>query len=176
MCIKMIYSESISHSVMSDFLWSHGLRLTRLLCPWNSPGNNVGVGSHSLLQGILATQRSNLGLPHCKQILYHLSHQGSPWCITLPHLFKNVFQYQMAKFNSEKPQLLLHQLDNMHWISTCWLVRKWIFIHMLSLTQYSPPETGKQGQVKGLRVQSGQPRGHCPATSRSQMANSVPWA
>jgi len=51
---------------------------TRLPCPWNSPGKNIGVGSHSLLQGIFPTQGSNPGLLHCRQILYHLSHQGSP--------------------------------------------------------------------------------------------------
>ena len=42
---------------------------------WNSPGKNTGMGSHSLLQGIFPTQGSNLGLPHCRQGLYHLSHQ-----------------------------------------------------------------------------------------------------
>ena len=47
----------------------------RLLCPWNSPGKNTGVGSHSLLQGIFPTQRQNPGLLHQRQILYHLSHQ-----------------------------------------------------------------------------------------------------
>ena len=41
---------------------------TRFLCPWNSPGKNTGVGCHSLLQGILTTQESNLSLPHCRQI------------------------------------------------------------------------------------------------------------
>ena len=46
--------------------------------PWNSPGQNSRVGSHSLLQGILPTQGLNAGLPHCRQILYQLSHQGSP--------------------------------------------------------------------------------------------------
>ena len=51
----------------------------RLLCPWNSPGKNTGVGSHSLLQGIFLTQGLNLSLLHCRQILYHLSHQGSPF-------------------------------------------------------------------------------------------------
>ena len=49
----------------------------RLLCPRDSPGKDTEVGSHSLLQGILPTQRSNLGLPHCRRILYCLSHQGS---------------------------------------------------------------------------------------------------
>ena len=45
--------------------------------PWNFPGQNMGVGSLALLQGIFPTQRSNLGLPHCRQILYQLSHRGS---------------------------------------------------------------------------------------------------
>ena len=48
-----------------------------ILCPWNSPGKNTGVGSHSLLQGIFPAQGSNPGLLHCRQILYHMSHQGS---------------------------------------------------------------------------------------------------
>ena len=43
-----------------------------------SPGKNTGVGCHALLQGIFPTQRWNPGLPHCRLILYHLSHQGSP--------------------------------------------------------------------------------------------------
>ena len=45
---------------------------------WNSPSQNTGVGSLSLLQGIFPTQRLNPGLPHCRQILYQLSHKGSP--------------------------------------------------------------------------------------------------
>jgi len=46
--------------------------------PWNSPGQNIGVGSLSLLQRIFPTQGSNPGLPHCRRILYQLSHKGSP--------------------------------------------------------------------------------------------------
>ena len=90
------------------------LQLTRLLCPQDSPGNNIGVdchallqkhlflfdyifiiyacvlkadgdspgkntgvGCHDLLQGIFPTQGLNPGLPHCRQILYHLNHHGS---------------------------------------------------------------------------------------------------
>ena len=45
----------------------------RLLCLWDSPVKNTGVGCHSLLQRIFPTQRSNLGLPHCRRILNHLS-------------------------------------------------------------------------------------------------------
>ena len=49
-----------------------------LLCPWDSPGKNIGVGSHSLFHGIYLTQGLNQGLLHCRQILYCLSHHGSP--------------------------------------------------------------------------------------------------
>ena len=44
----------------------------------DSPGKNTGVGCHALLQGIFPTQGSNPGLPHCRQIRYCLTHQGSP--------------------------------------------------------------------------------------------------
>ena len=69
--IHMKWSES--HSVMSDSLWPRGL-----YSPCNSPGQNIGVDSHSLLQGIFPTLGLNPGLPHCRRILYQLSHQGSP--------------------------------------------------------------------------------------------------
>ena len=49
---------------------------TRLLHPWDSPGKNTGVSCHFLLQGILPTQGSNPDLPHCRQTLYPLSHEG----------------------------------------------------------------------------------------------------
>ena len=48
----------------------------RLLCPWDFPGKNTGVGYHFLLRGIFPTQISNMGLPYCRQILYPLRHQG----------------------------------------------------------------------------------------------------
>ena len=63
---------------MSNFLWSHGLQPPRFLCPWNAPGKNTEVGCYFFLQGIFNTQGWNLGLLHCRQILYHLSHWGSP--------------------------------------------------------------------------------------------------
>ena len=49
-----------------------------LFCPWDSPGKNTGVSCHFLLQGIFLTQELNLGLLHCRQVLYRLSHLGSP--------------------------------------------------------------------------------------------------
>ena len=66
-------------AVMSDSLQPYRLQPIRLLCPWNSPGKSTGMACHSLLQGIFLTQGSNQGLSHCRQILHHLSHQGSPW-------------------------------------------------------------------------------------------------
>ena len=66
--IATVKSESESHSVVSDSWWPHGL-----YSPWNSPGQNTGVGSLSLLQGIFSTQGSNTGLLHCRWILYHLT-------------------------------------------------------------------------------------------------------
>ena len=63
-------SESVGCSVVSNSLQPHGLNPTRLLCPWNSPGKNTGVGCHSLLQGIFPTQGSNPGLLHRSCILY----------------------------------------------------------------------------------------------------------
>ena len=72
-CCCCFKHESESHSVLSTLLGSHGLH-----SPWNSPGQNTGVGGLSLLQRIFPTQVSNTGLPHCRQILYQLSHQRSP--------------------------------------------------------------------------------------------------
>ena len=76
-------SKSVSHSVTSNSLWLHGLHVPRHLYPWKSPVKNARVGSHSLLQGILPTQGLNLGLLQCRQILYHLSYQGSPFFMWL---------------------------------------------------------------------------------------------
>ena len=70
--IASFFTASEICSVVSDSLQCHGL-----YSPWNSPGQNAGEGSLSLLQGIFPTQGSNPGLPHCRWILYQLSHKGS---------------------------------------------------------------------------------------------------
>ena len=70
-CIYKIKSES--HSVVSDSLWPHGL-----YSPWILQARILEWGSLSLLQGIFPTQGLNPGLPHCRRILYQLSHKGSP--------------------------------------------------------------------------------------------------
>ena len=68
-----IHRESESRSVVSNSLPLHGLYST-----WNSPGQNTGVGSLSLLQGIFPVQGSNPSVLHWRMILYQLSHKGSP--------------------------------------------------------------------------------------------------
>ena len=67
-------SVQFSHSVVSDSLWPHESQHTRPPCRSSTPG----VGSLSFLQGIFPTQGLNPGLPQCRQILYQLSHKGSP--------------------------------------------------------------------------------------------------
>ena len=68
---EFIPLESESCSVMSDSLQPHGL-----YSPWNSPGQNTGVGCLSLLQGIFPTQGLNPGLLNCRRILHQLSYQS----------------------------------------------------------------------------------------------------
>ena len=64
-----VWNESVSRSVVSDSLRPHWL----YFCPWNSPGQNSGVGCYSLLQGIFLTQGLVLGLPPHRQMPFHLT-------------------------------------------------------------------------------------------------------
>ena len=66
-----------SRSVVLGSLRPHELGPTRILHPWDFPGKSIGAGCHFLLQGIFLTQGLNSGLPHCRQMLYHLSHQAT---------------------------------------------------------------------------------------------------
>ena len=66
-CVR---TESLSHV---QLFWHHGF-----LCSWDFPDKNTGMGCHFLPQGIFSTQESNTRLQHDRQILYLLSHQGSP--------------------------------------------------------------------------------------------------
>ena len=109
---RLLFHKRESHSVMS---WLFAT-------PRNSPGQNTEVGRLPLLQGIFPTQGSNPGLPHCRQILYQLSHRGSPRileCIAYP-----------LSIGSSWPR-------NRTWIScvaggffTNWAMRKAILLHI----------------------------------------------
>ena len=93
---------------MSDSLWPHGLSPTSLLCPWDSPGKDTGVGCHALLQGIYPTQGLNSHV--CcvgRRFLYHWCHLGSPtislWeCKLVQPLWKTVWKF-LEKLKIELP-------------------------------------------------------------------------
>ena len=82
---------------------------TKLLCPWDFQGKSTGVGCHFLLQGIFPTQGSNPGLWHCRQTLYHLSHQGSPIETPRSNSKLSVGYMELACF--------------------CWERNHWVFLH-----------------------------------------------
>ena len=79
---SVLIRAALSHSVLSGLLWPHGLQPARLLCPWGFSARILEwvatLSSRGSSQPRDRTQVSNLGLLRCRQILYHLSHQGSP--------------------------------------------------------------------------------------------------
>ena len=72
---NVLKQEDAKESASESRSTVYSLRPHGLYSSWNSPGQNTGVGSHSLLQGIFPTQGSNPGLPHFRRILYQLSHR-----------------------------------------------------------------------------------------------------
>ena len=76
--------------------YTHGSSLSPFL---GGGGKNTGVGCHSLLQEIFQTQGSNLGLQHCRQTLYHLSHQGSPYGSYGSHLALKICSFYKLDIN-----------------------------------------------------------------------------
>ena len=95
-------------SVMSDSLQPYGLWPSRLLCPWNFPGQNTGVGCHVLLQGIFPTQGSNPGLLHCWQIRYHLATREAPYKVRLCLLWADSYIISISAIQY-KPHLFFAQ-------------------------------------------------------------------
>ena len=79
--LQSMGSQRVGHDWATftfTFFGPHGL-----YSPWNSPGQDTGVGSLSLLQGIFPTQGLNPGFRHCRRILYQLSHKGSPYTLNV---------------------------------------------------------------------------------------------
>ena len=129
----------LSRSFMSSSLWPHGLQPARLLCPWNSPGKNTGVGCHFLLQGIFLTQESNQHLLHCQADSLLLSHKGSPITQTesafKPHSSAGHFIHlecspptQILRILCNSSQPLLSSSRRCFWaslrhLSLCWTPR-----------------------------------------------------
>ena len=100
-------------SVISSSLLPHGLQPTRLLCPWDSPSKNTGVGCHFLLQGIFLTQGSNPHLLHLLpwQILYHCVNQEP-----LRHIkffISRVYSYKLQRCGSGSSVSLPHSASSL---------------------------------------------------------------
>ena len=102
-CEQAPFQEHVRKSNKSSLMseWKSLSRVwlfaTSQTCPWNSPGQNTGVGNLSLLQRIFPTQGSNRGLLHCRRILYQLSHQGNPVYST-----GNYIQYSVINHDGER--------------------------------------------------------------------------
>ena len=110
-----------SPSFVSNSLWSHGLYPTRLLCPWDFPGKNTGVGNNFLLQGIFPTQGLNLHPLHWEADTLPLSYQGSPVGDLLPCnsrilIFKSFLFWLAMWFGQE-----------IHWVSVASKVEIYFF-------------------------------------------------
>ena len=99
----------------------------------DSPGKNTRVGCHSFLQGIYPTQESNPGLPHCRQIHYHLSHLHVVICIV------NLQEGDLICMASENPltmesflyeiSVTLHQCFVGYYLNNVVLVEKYATLH-----------------------------------------------
>ena len=86
----------------------------------HSPSKNTGMGCHALLQGIFPTQGSNPLLPHCRQILYHLSHQGN--------LMSDSYAFCLLPTSSVTLNLHLNYIFPAHWVNTYYDV--WLKLHL----------------------------------------------
>ena len=107
---------SKSYSVMSDSLWSDGLHGA-----WNSPGQNTGVGSLSLLQEIFPTQEMNPNLLHRRRILYQLNHQGNPRILECsPSLLQWIFPTQESNWGLLNRRLIFYQLSYQESPNSIW--------------------------------------------------------
>ena len=109
-----------------DFLQPHGLYR-----PWNSPGQNTGVGSLSLLQGIFPTWGSNPGLLHWRWILYQLSHKGSPGILEWVSfsLLQRIFLAQELNWGLLHCRRILYQMSYIY-IHTHTHTHTYIYIYI----------------------------------------------
>ena len=136
-----------SRSVMSNSLRPHGL-----YSPWNSPGQNTGVGSLSLLQGIFPTQGLNPGLPYCRWSLYQLSHKGSP---DKPRQRIEKQKHSRAKVPMVKLWFFQQSCMDVTVGSKSWALKNWWFwIVVLEKTLESPLDSD---EIKPVNPKGNQP-------------------
>ena len=163
-------------------MWPKRWQPIRLLRPWDFPGKNAGADCHFLLQGIFPTQESNPGLPHRRQTLYHLSHQGSK---TIELLWKTAWLFLTKLYLLWSYDLVIcslvftHELKNyglLRWLSgkesTCQFSR-YGFDPWIGKT----PWRGKCQVTPASYLENPMDRGTWPATvygitkSRTQLSN-----
>ena len=136
----------------------------RLLCPWDFPGKNTGVSCHFLFQGIFPTQGLNLGLPHCRQTLYHLSHQGS-LCILWDRWYSYylIFQWMHPRLKEKLPKVT--ERANLLTAPALWLIK-----YFLKGLQFSCSVLSYSLQPHGLQ----HTRPPCPSPTPRVYSNSCP--
>ena len=131
---QLLHQVSFSMS-QSCLTLCHPIPWTIVACQapqsMGSPGKNTGVGSHSLLQEIFLTQGSNSGLLHCRQFLYHLSHQGSP--------FKVNNECQDAKYRGKFSVLILLDQSAIFDLIGSWRFRLNFFFWLFQKAHFKSP-------------------------------------
>ena len=106
---------------------------SRLLCRWDFPGKNIGVGCDFLLQGVFPMQGSNLCLLHCRQILYTLNHRRH-------HQVTSVMSYSVRLHRQQPTRLLCPwdlQARILGWDAISFSTREWFFKSLLFSTKSS---------------------------------------
>ena len=120
--LMVVVGQSLSRARL---LRPHGLQPTTLLCPWDFPSKNSGVGCHFLLQVIFLTQESNPDLLHCRRILCQLSHKGSHLLLyyTFQKKKKKRIILDVAEHQGENVEIFIRQVRELefylfnHWFS-----------------------------------------------------------
>ena len=153
----MVHALWVSYviSVMSDSLHPHGLYPTRLLCLWDSPGKNTGVGCHALIQGIFPTQPLNPGLLYWRWILYCLSHQGSPFLfggsLIVFWALNTLLLLWASDFRSVNPHLIYPDTTSTHHLCAHMLFCKFIFSSSYCTTVISFVHISTHFSLQNLR-------------------------
>ena len=132
----------VSHLVVPESLWPHELYSTRLLCPWDFPGNNTGVGCHFLLQGIFPTQGSNPSLPHCMLFLYL-------WDIKEAHLSIVLLLQQPKRTKTllQQPQQTMTPWSIVPSLNRLWSLGDVLVISFSDLVSHGQPHQGHLSYV-----------------------------
>ena len=110
--LECVCCAVLSLSVVSDSLWPVDCSPPSSSVHGDSPGKNTGVGGHALLQRIIPIQGSNPGLPHCRQILHQLNHQG-----TQEYWSGSLFLLQVIFLTKKSNRGLLHCRQNLYQLS-----------------------------------------------------------